>query len=424
MTGFWIVAVLLAAGAGTFVAAPLLAARARAGRAEEASPAGQTRRAANVGFFNERLGDIRADDGVLDQSERELLTADLERNLLLETAAEEAASSGEAGPTPWFAVAGLPIVGLIVYALIGASADQELADSLRAAEGRPSLGQLERLEARLAGQPDNHDGRYFLAQAWMAAGEHERASGLLAMMVGTFPQQASLKAQYAEALFLAADRKITPRVKAAIDAGLAANPHATTLYELQGIAAWNEGDAKNAAEHFASALRTTSDPRRRELIMGVLARVTGTELPAQTGAEAHGAQAGAPTVAGTGGEQRPADEGGQGREISVLVELDPSVPVQGSETVFVYARATGGPRMPLAIQRLTPGALPVLVRLTTSMAMVPNMSLDTFDTVEVVARLSRSGSVTPGEGDVEALSPVLDLTQPVDVVKLRLTDDS
>ena len=108
----------------------------------------------------------------------------------------------------------------------------------------------------------------------------------------------------------------------------------------------------------------------------------------------------------------------------MLVELDPSVPVQGSETVFVYARATGGPRMPLAIQRLTPGALPVLVRLTTSMAMVPNMSLDTFDTVEVVARLSRSGSVTPGEGDVEALSPVLDLTQSVDVVKLRLTDDS
>ena len=46
------------------------------------------------------------------------------------------------------------------------------------------------------------------------------------------------------------------------------------------------------------------------------------------------------------------------------------------------------------------------------------------DTVEVVARLSRSGSVTPGEGDVEALSPVLDLTQSVDVVKLRLTDDS
>lgn len=403
---FWVLAGLLALAAALFVAVPLL----MSGRTK----ASASREDVNVAIFQEQLAAIEMDNGRLDAAEQRLLTEDLQRNLLLETRAHEAAQTSEPGPAPWFAVAGVPIVALVAYLLLGASGDQRLADDLRAAEGRPSEGQLEQLARQLERQPNNHDGRYFLARAWMAAGKHARAAEILDAMSRAFPQEASLKSQFAEALFLAAGQRVSPQVQAAIDAALVANPHDTMLYEIQGIASWKTGDAESALGHFAAALRTTSDPARRELIMGVIAQVTGTGHGLPGPGRASAPVAPAPVAAA----DSPVLDAG--RSVTVLVELDPGVEFEGGETVFVYARPAGGPRMPLAIQRLTPDALPALVKLDASMAMMPNMSLDTFDTVEVLARLSRSGSVTPGEGDVEALVGPLDLTGDVDVVKLRL----
>lgn len=427
MISFWLAAVLLALTAAVFVAVPVIRARSAA-TGDGTRPIGPesavSRDEVNVELFKEQLQSLRTDNTVLDPAEQQLLTEDLERNLLLETRAAQAADVSEAGPAPWIAVVGVPVVALVAYLILGAYADQQLADDLRAAAGSPSQGQLERLALQLEDQPDNHDARYFLARAWMSVGEHARAAEILESMTRTFPQQASLKSQFAEALFLAAGQEIPPRVQMAIDAALAANPHDTMLYEIQGIAAWKAGDSKAAIAHFSSALRSTADPERRKLILGVMAQVTGTGhgLPGtgRDSAPVPAVTAAAPAAAAPDGPGAEVGEAATGRSISVLVEIDPAVEFSGNETVFVYARAAGGPRMPLAIQRLTPAALPVLVKLDSSMAMMPNMSLDAFDAVEVVARLSRSGSVTPGEGDVEALAGPLDLTAAVEVVKLRL----
>jgi cytochrome c-type biogenesis protein CcmH len=67
--------------------------------------------------------------------------------------------------------------------------------------------------------------------------------------------------------------------------------------------------------------------------------------------------------------------------------------------VFVYARAQQGPRMPLAIQRITLGALPATVTLDDSMAMVEGMNLSAFDKLVVMARISPSGSAMAQAGD-------------------------
>ena len=70
-----------------------------------------------------------------------------------------------------------------------------------------------------------------------------------------------------------------------------------------------------------------------------------------------------------------------------------------NDVVFVYAKAKQGPRMPLAVQRLTLGSLPATVVLDDSMAMVEGMNLSAFDQLQVSARVTKTGSAIAQSGD-------------------------
>jgi cytochrome c-type biogenesis protein CcmH len=74
--------------------------------------------------------------------------------------------------------------------------------------------------------------------------------------------------------------------------------------------------------------------------------------------------------------------------------------VSPTDTVFIYARAANGPRMPLAIMRFTANELPRSFELNDSQAMSPQMSLSKFNTFSVIARISKSGNATPQTGDL------------------------
>ncbi|MCB1748584.1 MAG: c-type cytochrome biogenesis protein CcmI, partial [Gammaproteobacteria bacterium] len=67
----------------------------------------------------------------------------------------------------------------------------------------------------------------------------------------------------------------------------------------------------------------------------------------------------------------------------------------------VLARAPQGPPAPLAVTRLRLAELPAQVRLDDSMAMVPGHNLSAHETVEVLARVSRSGAPQASPGDLE-----------------------
>jgi cytochrome c-type biogenesis protein CcmH len=74
--------------------------------------------------------------------------------------------------------------------------------------------------------------------------------------------------------------------------------------------------------------------------------------------------------------------------------------VSPTDTVFIYARAANGPRMPLAIIRFTANELPRSFELNDSQAMSPQMSLSKFNTLTIIARISKSGNATPQTGDL------------------------
>ncbi|MCU7811035.1 MAG: c-type cytochrome biogenesis protein CcmI, partial [Candidatus Thiodiazotropha sp. (ex Notomyrtea botanica)] len=115
----------------------------------------------------------------------------------------------------------------------------------------------------------------------------------------------------------------------------------------------------------------------------------------------------APPVAGT-------------KNIHVKVTLSPEMSAKASpdDLVFIYAKATSGPPMPLAAARKRVSDLPLTIALDDSMAMMPQMKLSAFPEVVVGARVSLSGSPSAQSGDLEGeVKPVVPgQSEPVNVV--------
>jgi len=78
--------------------------------------------------------------------------------------------------------------------------------------------------------------------------------------------------------------------------------------------------------------------------------------------------------------------------------------VSPDDTVFIFAKAAQGPKMPLAILRKQVKDLPVAFSLSDDMAMSPQMKLSGFTDVIVSARVSKSGQAMPQPGDWQGQS--------------------
>jgi cytochrome c-type biogenesis protein CcmH len=74
------------------------------------------------------------------------------------------------------------------------------------------------------------------------------------------------------------------------------------------------------------------------------------------------------------------------------------------DTVFIFARAPSGSKMPLAILRKKVSDLPLDFKLDDSLAMSPAARLSSASQVVVGARISKTGNAMPSPGDFQVLS--------------------
>jgi cytochrome c-type biogenesis protein CcmH len=89
------------------------------------------------------------------------------------------------------------------------------------------------------------------------------------------------------------------------------------------------------------------------------------------------------------------------RKIVVKVTLSAALKQQLQQPVslFVLARNPKQPGPPLAVQRHLSNELPLQLELTTADAMLPTRSIANAQDIEIVARLSASGTPTEQSGD-------------------------
>ena len=103
---------------------------------------------------------------------------------------------------------------------------------------------------------------------------------------------------------------------------------------------------------------------------------------------------------------QPAGQAGQPRTIRGTVTMAPGLIGKGSptDTLFVFARETSGPPMPVSIVRATGNDLPFTFQLDDSTSPMPSRKLSSAGPVVIVARLSKSGQAMPQRGELEGTS--------------------
>jgi cytochrome c-type biogenesis protein CcmH len=110
-----------------------------------------------------------------------------------------------------------------------------------------------------------------------------------------------------------------------------------------------------------------------------------------------------------GGATMPNDEAHKGlkaataKTVTLNVSIAPELAAKVSNTdmLFIFARATEGPKVPLAATKVSAKSLPVTVTLDDSTNMGGNVKLSDATDVEVIAVLSKHGSVKPQPGDLQ-----------------------
>ena len=97
--------------------------------------------------------------------------------------------------------------------------------------------------------------------------------------------------------------------------------------------------------------------------------------------------------------------------IAGTVTLAPALAgkVSPTDTVYIFARAADGPKMPLAVLKKQVKDLPSTFTLDDSMAMAPDFALSKFTSIIVGVRVSKSGNATPQSGDLEGSSPTVNI---------------
>lgn len=370
MTEFWLSAGLLLLAALAFLLLPIL-------RGHRRQQAEQDRTALNVALYEERVAELSAQQaaGVLD--DRQLATGrdEAARELLADTERDDAVRQGRLGKAiPLLAAVLVPVMALGLYLHFGAADKVELTQEFASAP--QSMSEMTtRLERAVQAQPDSAEGLYFLGRAYMAEQRPADAAKAFERAVALAGRQPELLGQWAQALYFAADKQWSAQLQALTDEALKADPREVTSLGLRGIAAF-EGERFQEAIDFWQRLLA--------------------QLP----------EGDASRAALQGGIDRAADKlkagGGKVAEaarLKVRVELGAALKdkVRPDDTVFIFARASNGPPMPLAAKRVTVAQLPIEVELSDADAMMPQMKLSDFTEVQLVARVSRAGVPTRGE---------------------------
>ncbi|WP_144174390.1 c-type cytochrome biogenesis protein CcmI [Pseudomonas sp. Kh13] len=371
MIEFWLSAGLLLLAALSFLLIPILRGRGR--QLEE------DRTALNVALYQERVAELAGQQaaGVLDEAQMAKGRDEAARELLADTEGAEPPRQGHLGKAlPLLAALLVPLLALGLYLHFGAADKVELTQEF--AQAPKSMEEMTaRLERVVQAQPDSAEAMYFLGRAYMAEQRPADAARTFERAVALAGRQPELLGQWAQALYFAADKQWSPQLQALTDEALKADANEVTSLGLRGIAAFEGERYQEAIDYWKRLLAQLPEgDASRAALQGGIDRA-GERLGGSPG------QATAPVAA----------------RLKVRVELAAALKdkVKPDDTVFIFARASNGPPMPLAAKRVTVAQLPIEVELSDADAMMPQMKLSDFAEVQLVARVSRAGQPTDGE---------------------------
>lgn len=253
------------------------------------------------------------------------------------------------------------------------------------------------LARRMAQNPDDVDGWALLGRSYATLGDMERASQAFQRARQLAPRDPDVLVELAETTARANGFDLTGEPSKLLDQALAIDPKHQKGLWFAGMAAWQKQDYQTAVarwETLLGELEPGSEVAQsvKQQLARARAMANGEPPPAPPVASATNAPASAPASSSSAS--------GAPTTITVQVSLAKSLAssVSPGDTLFVFARDPNGPPMPLAVERHSAGELPLTVTLDQSDAVMGGQGLANASSLQIVARISRDGSVTASSG--------------------------
>ena len=414
---FWICASALMALVIGLLAWPLLGQRS-ASRAA-------SRRAINIAIYKDQLAEMGRDrdNGVLAATDYERAREELDRRVLEDTQDEPAARVAEVpSRVPRTALAllvAIPLLAVPLYMfLLGtpeALSPQAQASAKGGHDEEMTPERLAKLAAGLAAklekEPDPK-GFIMLGRSYKALGRLDEAEKAFAKGGSMMDTEPVLMLEQVELAAIKNDGRLSGKPLDLLQKLLQLEPDNPMGLVYAGTNAFYGQKYAKAIEYWERLLKqvdpNSDDAKNLGLGISKAKELLASKGPAPKGlpwAEASASQDAASAsreAAPAPQKAAPAPAAGPGASIVGTVDLDPALKAKSSpgDTVFIFAKAMSGPRMPLAVVRAKVSDLPMAFTLDDSTAMRPELKLSLAGEVRVEARVSKTGNAISAPGDL------------------------
>lgn len=360
--------------------------------------AGTSQDERNLDIYRDQLRELDDDraSGLIDETQYAQGRREIERRVLEETAAGEGATppaTTALPPARKLAIAlavVIPLLSVGAYLKLGNTAALDPANTQRH-EVTPEMvaGMIDQLKAKLAQNPDGPDaltGWLMLAKTTYAMNRFDDAAKAYREVIKRKSDDPDVLTDAADVIG-AVQGKLDGEPEQLINKALQLDPKHLKALALAGTAAFDRNEFAKAADVWQKILEIL--PPDAEVRSQIEASINEARQKAS----------------GKGvGKAEAKPKAAAGVTLRGRVDLSPEAKAAAAptDTVFVFARAASGPKMPLAIVRLQVKDLPKDFTLDESMAMTPQMTIATVPELVIGARLSKTGNATPAPGDWEA----------------------
>lgn len=406
-----------------FVLVPLLRRATRAVSQVDGSLPDST---SNIAVFRSAKREIEDEfaRGVIHADERDAALNELSQRLVDEVP-EEGTSSAIATAVPraswWLAgVLGamIPVAALPIYATLGAphalngvatAAPEPAAQSPMS--DKQIVSMVDTLAEKMKQNPDDPKGWVLLARSQGSLGRFPEALAAYERAVQLLPNDSQLLADYADVAVMAQQGRFDGKPATLIQRALKLDPANMKALALAATADMRAGKRDAALVNWKklkSLVAKDSDDSRQ--IDAIIAEVEGGRsnvLPASAASPA----AVSPPPSSPPSPPLPvagnANTGAAKITGKIMLAAEMAAKIAPGDTLFVFARAKQGSRMPLAILKIpAPAAdkFPHAFELNDAMAMAPGMNLSSVAEVVIEARISKSGNAKMQAGDVSGVS--------------------
>jgi cytochrome c-type biogenesis protein CcmH len=393
---FWSLAALLVVVTLAVLLLPLLRRVADAPDADAATAA--------VYRDQKQALDAECADGVITAEERDAAVAELAHRLGEEVGVGAHRAPPARGRSVWMLATvlllAIPSAAVMLYARLGkpeaiVAASEGAGHAMSEAQVNALV---ETLAQRLKSRPDDAEGWTLLARSYHALGRFPEAAQAYARATVLVPNDPALLADYADVLAMTQGRRVQGKPAELAERALALDPNQRKALALSATAAMQAGDLDRALALWQRLRAQVADGSNDAAqVDSIIAEVEGMKRGGPAASTASGRP---PSPAAS-----PSSATASGPAIAGHVDIAPALAskVALTDTLFIYARAAEGPRMPLAVLRIPAKELPTDYRLDDTMGMA-GAKLSSAASVVIEARISKSGNAIPQAGDLSGRS--------------------